>query len=228
MNEKAPQRHLQDTGVDPLDSKGVCVCPKCGGPSGGKLLSQRTVDKLSFEIFLQDRYKHIWMRRMEDLPLHTCDPKNASSLPIPGSPREGPGRQQDTGVVDPMDSKVLCLCPKCEPNGGKLLSQRTVDKHNKEARVKRMEDDRLRTSDPKNAPLFPGSEVTVQQAATKILSLHEHFPEVNQGATSEILRILHHFILPDENGLPDSFTAAKKIVTTCDACPEDHVASDGP
>ncbi|XP_022100010.1 uncharacterized protein LOC110984295 [Acanthaster planci] len=134
-----------------------------------------------------------------------------------------------------MDSKVVCKCPKCGP--GKFVSERTFNQHGKEWRAKRNDEHRddPRNFDPKNAPLFTGSEVSVLQAVTMLLSVHGLFPGVSQRAIGEIFRILHYFILPAGNGLPDSFVAAKKLVgeflipvNTFDVCPQDHVVFDGP
>ena len=49
-----------------------------------------------------------------------------------------------------------------------------------------------------------------------------------------MLRVLHHYILPAGNILPDTFNAAKKMVEELlipvrryDVCPRDHVVFDG-
>ena len=88
---------------------------------------------------------------------------------------------------------VVCKCPVCTKNGhteGKMWSQRTVDRHAKEAaKLKRAEvraqdgmsrENSKEESDAKNSPLYPGSILTVLQAVTMLLSVQGLFPGVSK------------------------------------------------
>ncbi|XP_038065709.1 uncharacterized protein LOC119735843 [Patiria miniata] len=82
---------------------------------------------------------------------------------------------------------------------------------------------------------LPGQIVGHRQPKTTMTTMATHsLFKVSQRAISELLRILHRFILPNGNILPDSFQAAKKLVDEYlipvemhDVCPNDHIIFSG-
>ena len=61
-------------------------------------------------------------------------------------------------------------------------------------------------------PLFPGSSLNTIAALAVLFSWFSSFPGISKQAFSQLLYILHHFILPSGNLLPASYAAAHSII----------------
>lgn len=86
------------------------------------------------------------------------------------------------------------------------------------------------SSSPVGLPLYSGANVTVMEALAKIFKWFTCHPGTSKDATSEMLSMQHHHLLPKENLLPDSYRAAHKLIQPLllkpfvfHACPNDCV-----
>ena len=70
----------------------------------------------------------------------------------------------------------------------------------------------LYKSESATTPLYPGANITVLNALVQYFFWFTLHPSISKDALSNLLHFNHHFVLPKENLLPDTYDKAMKIV----------------